>query len=233
MMLIEVFSDVVCPWCAIGKRRLESALAGFDHADEVEVRWRAYELDPRAPVRRDGDYATRLAAKYGMSRAQAVAANARLTALGAAEGLDFHFERVRPGNTFDAHRLLHFALEGGSGLQGALKEALLRAYFTDGAPIGERETLVSVATAVGLDRQGCEEVLGGDRYGEAVRADEHEALELGITGVPFFLVDRRFAVPGAQDADTIRRVLDRAWEKGHGGTVGPTAAAGDGDSCPR
>jgi len=232
-MLVEIFSDVVCPWCAVGKRRFEAALGQFEHADEIEVVWRAYELDPRAPARREGNYVDRLAAKYGMSRERAVAANQQLTALAAAEGLDFHFERVQPGNTFDAHRLLHYAREVGPGVQDALKERLFLAYFTEGAAIGEPETLVGLADEVGLDPRQCADILAGDRYADEVRADEREALELGVTGVPFFVVDGKFGIPGAQDADTILSVLRRAWAKAHleVAVVSPDSAACEGESC--
>jgi predicted DsbA family dithiol-disulfide isomerase len=232
-MQVEIFSDVVCPWCAIGKRRLETALARFEHADEVEVVWRAYELDPSAPVRRDGDYFERLARKYGMSRERAEAASAGLTTMAAAEGLDFRFDRAQPGNTFDAHRLLRYAHEAGPGLQGALAERLFTAYFTEGAPIGDPASLLAAATAVGLDPAECAEILAGDRYAEAVRADERAAHDLEVTGVPFFVIDGRFAIPGAQDADTVLRVLERAWAKSHPvEVVVPDAgAACEGESC--
>jgi predicted DsbA family dithiol-disulfide isomerase len=232
-MQVEIFSDVVCPWCAVGKRRFEAALATFEHADEIDVVWRAYELDPNAPAQREGDYAERLARKYGMSRDQAEAANERLTRLAAADGLDFHFERVRPGNTFDAHRLLHYAREAGPGLQDALKERLFLAYFTEGAAIGEPETLVRLAGEVGLDPAACAEILAGDRYADAVRADERAASDLDVTGVPFFVVDGRFGIPGAQDVDTFLRVLERAWARSHPLEVvtSPDGAACEGDSC--
>jgi len=233
-MQVDIFSDVVCPWCAVGKRRFEAALGQFEHADEIDVVWKAYELDPQAPARREGDYVGRLARKYGMSREQAAAANDRLTATAASDGLDFHFERVQPGNTFDAHRLLHYAREAGSGLQDALKERLFVAYFTEGAPIGEPETLVCLASEVGLDAQVCVDILASDRYGDEVRADESEALELGVTGVPFFVVDGKFGIPGAQDALTILGVLRRAWSKGHlpEMVVEPSGdAVCEGDSC--
>jgi predicted DsbA family dithiol-disulfide isomerase len=248
-MKVEIFSDVVCPWCAVGKRRFEAALGRFEHADEIDVVWRAYELDPLAPARREGDYADRLARKYGMSREQAVAANERLTATAAADGLEFHFERAQPGNTFDAHRLLHHArtvdeahearMRGdGPTLQDVLQERLFRAYFTEGAAIGDPQTLVALAGEVGLDPQECTEILAGDRYAEEVRADEREALELGVTGVPFFVVDGRFGIPGAQDADTILGVLQRAWTRGHplliteqAPEVGTADGVCEGDSC--
>jgi predicted DsbA family dithiol-disulfide isomerase len=169
-----------------------------------------------------------------MSRQQATAAQQRLTQAAAGEGLDFHFERVRPGNTFDAHRLLHYAREAGPGLQDALKERLFSAYFTDGAPIGEPETLVRVAAEVGLDPEECAAILAGDRYAADVRTDEREALDFGVTGVPFFVVDGKFGIPGAQNADTILRVLERAWAKAHPLEMAPVPAADDtceGDNC--
>jgi predicted DsbA family dithiol-disulfide isomerase len=227
-MKVEIFSDVVCPWCAVGKRRFETARERFEHGDEIDVVWRAYELDPQAPVLRQGDYVERLARKYGMTREQAVAANERLTAMAAAEGLDFHFERAQPGNTFDAHRLLHYARQAGPGLQDALKERLFTAYFTEGAPIGEPTTLIRLAGEVGLDVDACADILGGDRYADEVRADERDALDLGVTGVPFFVVDGKFGIPGAQDADTILDVLERAWTKAH--PLEMVHATGDGTS---
>jgi predicted DsbA family dithiol-disulfide isomerase len=235
-VLVEIFSDVVCPWCAIGKRRFEAALERFEHAGEIDVVWRAFELDPNAPARREGDQVERLARKYGLTRQQAAAANDRLTATAAAEGLDFHFERAQAGNTFDAHRLLHFALTAGPAVQDALEERLFVAYFTEGAAIGDRDTLVRLATEVGLDPPETAAVLAGDRYGDEVRADEREALELGITGVPFFVVDGKFGIPGAQNADTILEVLERAWAKAHPLEViapirGDDDGACEGDSC--
>jgi predicted DsbA family dithiol-disulfide isomerase len=235
-MQVDIFSDVICPWCAVGKRRFEEALGRFEHADEIDVVWRAYELDPGAPVRREGDYADRLARKYGMTREQAVAANERLTATAADEGLEFHFDRAQPGNTFDAHRLLHYAREVGK--QDALKERLFRAYFTEGAPIGEPETLIALAGEVGLDGAEVAAILAGDRYTDDVRADEREAAEIGVTGVPFFVVDGRFGIPGAQDADTILSVLERAWAKAHPlvmvetpGSAPSDGAVCEGDNC--
>ncbi len=240
-MLVEIFSDVVCPWCAIGKRRFEAALAGFEHAEEVEVVFRAFELDPHAPREVTGDYAERLARKYGMTRDQALGANARLTAMAAAEGLDFHFERVRPGCTFDAHRLLHHAGLVGPGAQAALKERLFAAYFTEGEAIGRPEVLADLAADVGLDADECAAVLASDRYADEVRAEEQAALDIGVTGVPFFLLDRKFGIPGAQDAETILAVLRRAWVKEHPGEADGSAGIGvaapvpadacDGDAC--
>jgi predicted DsbA family dithiol-disulfide isomerase len=208
---VEIWSDVVCPWCYIGKRRFETALAAFDHRDEVEVEFRSFELDPRAPRERTGDPAVHLARKYGMSEERARASQSHLTDVAAEDGLEIDFALARPGNTFDAHRLLHLAAT--RGCQPELKERLLRAYFTEGRAIGDPGALASVAVEVGLDADEVAEVLDGDRYADDVRADESAAEELGIGGVPFFLVDRRFAVSGAQQADVFARALERAWSK--------------------
>jgi predicted DsbA family dithiol-disulfide isomerase len=230
-MEIEIFSDVVCPWCAIGKRRFETALASFAHADEVHVIWRAFELDPDAPLRGDGDLVGHLAAKYGMSRQQASDAQSRLTATAAAEGLEFHMDTATRANTFDAHRLLAFARE--MGVQDLLKERLFRAYFTEGEVVSDRATLVRLAAEVGLDAATSDEILAGDRYAKEVRADEAEAHALGVTGVPFFVIDRRVAVAGAQSPAVIRDALEQAWTAGHPLVrIGSDEAGScEGDSC--
>lgn len=212
-MLIEIWSDVVCPWCYVGKRHIEVALDSFGHADEVEVVWRSFELDPTAPPERKGSYDERLSTKYGVSIAEARAMTERMARTGAGVGLTLDFDRARPGNTFDAHRLLHLAHD--RGLQGALKERLFAATFTEGLPIGEHDTLAGLAAEVGLDPAEVAEVLAGDRYADDVRADERQAEEHGISGVPYFVVDRRFAASGAQPPDVLLRVLQRAWDKAH------------------
>ncbi len=209
---IDVWSDIACPWCYIGKRHLEQALAEFPHKAEVEIVWRAFELDPSAPRVRDTTtehYADRLATKYGMSRAQAQAKLDQMTATAAADGLDFRFDRVTPGNTFDAHRLLHLAHE--RGVQDALKERLLLAYMTEGQAIGDPAVLASLAREAGLDEAEARELLAGDRYAAEVRQDERLARELGISGVPFFVLSGRLGVSGAQPAAVLRSALDKAW----------------------
>jgi predicted DsbA family dithiol-disulfide isomerase len=205
---VEIWSDVVCPWCYIGKRRFETALAQFEQAREVEVVWRSFELDPDAPRSQAGSAVEHLARKYGMSLDQARASQDHLTQLAAAEGLAYRLADVRRGNSFDAHRLLHLAL--GHGKQDELKERLLRAYFTEGAPIGEPETLEQLAAEVGLDRTEVAETLAGDRFAQEVRDDEHSARLLGIRGVPFFVVDERYAIEGAQPAESILHALRHA-----------------------
>jgi predicted DsbA family dithiol-disulfide isomerase len=227
-MQVEIWSDVVCPWCAIGKRRFAAALERFAHRDEVTVRWRSFELDPAAPAERDVDNVEHLAAKYGMSRAEAEAAQQRVATAAAAEGWDFHLDRARGGNTVDAHRLLHLAVD--QGVQDAVKERFFAGYFEQGERIGDPETLVRLGAEAGLDADEARAVLAGDRYRAEVRADEEQARAYGISGVPFFVVDQRYGVSGAQPADVLLEVLDRAWADAHPEPV-LTPAAGPGEVC--
>lgn len=212
-MRVEVWSDIACPWCWVGKRRLEGALSRFAHADRVEVVWRAFELDPSAPkVRDDGmSYAERLGRKYGTSTAQAEQMIRRMTDTAAQDGIVMRFDRAQPGNTFDAHRLLHLA--HARGVQDALKERLFRAYLGEGEAIGDHPTLARLAGDVGLDVDEATAVLATDTYTKEVRADEREAASLGVSGVPFFALAGRYGVSGAQPVDALLQVLDRAWEE--------------------
>lgn len=231
IMKVEIFSDVACPWCAIGKRRFESALAQFDHAEDVEVRWRSFELDPTAPLRSDADAATHLAHKYGTSPDEARSRLASMASMAAAEGRELNFDTVQRTNTFDAHRLLHYAYE--VGVQDALKERLFDAYFSEGETIGDPETLVRLGEQVGLDPEKCAEVLASGRYGDEVRSDERDAHDLGIGGVPFFVIDRHFGISGAQSAEVILDVLNRAWSSNHLSVVVPPTGGQvcDDESC--
>jgi predicted DsbA family dithiol-disulfide isomerase len=210
VVLVEIWSDVVCPWCYIGKRRFEAAAARFEHADELEVVWRSFELDPDAPPERTGDTVGHLARKYGVTREQAQAMEDNVARTAAKAGLEYHLDRARRGNTFDAHRLLHLADD--RGVQGALKERLLRAYFTEGEPIGDAEALTRLAGESGLDPDEVATVLAGDDYAEAVRRDERLATGLGVTGVPFFVFGRASAVGGAQSPDVLLEAIEHAWD---------------------
>lgn len=233
-MKVEIWSDVVCPWCYVGKRRFERALAEFDAREQVEVVWRSFELDASTPPSPDvaGGYAERLARKYGRSLEAAQQMIDTMTATAAAEGLDFRFDRMRPGSTFDAHRLLHLALE--RGVQDDVKEALDRATFTAGLAVSDHDQLVAVVSNAGLDADEARTVLATDRYADAVRADEAQAQAYGISGVPFFVVDGRYGVSGAQPPEMLREVLETAWrERQPVGlvSVGGTAPGCDDDSC--
>jgi predicted DsbA family dithiol-disulfide isomerase len=203
---IEIFSDVVCPWCYIGKRRFEAALEQFEHRDEVEITWRAFELDPDAPRDPEGTHRERLAAKLGRGLEEIDAMQAHVTELAAAEGLEYHLDRARGANTFDAHRLLALARE--QGLQDVAWERLMHAYFSEGENVSDRATLIRLGGEIGVDAQVA---LDDERYAEAVREDEDLAARMGIRGVPFFVLGRRFGVSGAQPADAFLEALRQAW----------------------
>jgi predicted DsbA family dithiol-disulfide isomerase len=206
---VDIWSDVVCPWCYIGKRRFEAALARFPQRDEVDVTYHSFELDPDAPARHDRPGPARLAEKYGVSLEEAQAMNDRVSAIAAQDGLHYRLDIARGGNTFDAHRLLHLALA--HGVQPELKERLMEAYFTEGEPISDPDTLVRLAAEAGVPEEEARAVLEGDRYADAVREDERLGAQLGIRGVPFFVIGHRYGVSGAQPADVLLGALERAW----------------------
>jgi predicted DsbA family dithiol-disulfide isomerase len=221
---VEIWSDIACPWCYVGKRRFETALAEFEHRDEVDVTWRSFELDPSAPRERTGDRTARLAEKYGMTLDQARAAERRLTEVAAGEGLDFRFDIARSGLTFDAHRMVHLAAEHGLG--DAMKERLMRAYFTEGELLADGQTLVALATEVGVPRRDAEATLAGDRFADAVRDDERTAQRLGISAVPTFVVDRSLGVSGAHPPEQLLALLREGWASRR-----PVNVVADGESC--
>jgi predicted DsbA family dithiol-disulfide isomerase len=208
-MKVEIWSDIVCPWCYIGKRRWEAGLGQFAHRDQVEVVWRSFELNPNAEHHAGERLTDTLAQKFGMTPAQVEALHEKMTALAAEEGLEYHLDQAQPGNTFDAHRLLHLAAH--HHLQGALKERLMRAYFTEGLPIGDRDSLLDLGTTVGLDADDVRGVLETDAFSDEVRADERRASLFGVQGVPFFAIDERYGISGAQAAAHIAAVLEHAW----------------------
>jgi predicted DsbA family dithiol-disulfide isomerase len=229
-MRVEIWSDVVCPWCYIGKRRFEAALEGFEHADEVEVVWRSFELDPRAPFRPSRPMADELARKYGRSLDEARAMLAHMDEMAAGEGLDFDLAATTGGNTFAAHRLIHLAAQHGRA--AAMKEALLDAYFRRRVAVSDPDVLAEVAAGVGLPDDEVRRLLEGDELADEVRADEREAAKLGISAVPYFVIDRTFGIPGAQDRETMLAALRRAWDRSHPTLeeVTPAAACGP-DGC--
>jgi predicted DsbA family dithiol-disulfide isomerase len=223
-LTVDVWSDVVCPWCYVGKRRLEAALARFSHRDEVELVWRAFELDPGAPRVRELSPVEHLSRKYGRTKEQALAMMGQLAETAAADGLDLHLETARSGNTFDAHRVLHLAAE--RGVQDAVKERFFRGYMTDGEAIGEPEVLVRLAAEAGLDAREVGDVLASDRYASDVRGEEEVARKLGISGVPFFVLGGQIGVSGAQPSDVLLAALQRAWD-----ASAATLDAAEGATC--
>jgi predicted DsbA family dithiol-disulfide isomerase len=227
-MHVEIWSDIACPWCYVGKRRFEAALERFEHRDDVTVQWRSFELDPTAPAAREGDRVEHLAAKYGVSVEQARAMEARLTEAAAGDGIDMRLDIARGANTFDGHRLVHLAQQ--HGLQDAMKERLLRAYFTEGELVSDHATLARLAAEVGLDADEVAQALESGAYADAVRADERTAHELGITAVPFFVIDRAIGASGAHPPDALLRMLQTGWDRQELQVVAEGAACGP-DGC--
>jgi predicted DsbA family dithiol-disulfide isomerase len=209
-MEVEIWSDIACPWCYIGKRRFERSLSQFEHADAVRVRWRSFELDPDAPREREGDRTTRIANKYGIGLDRVRQMEHEMVAQAASEGLDFRLDVQRSGTTFDGHRVVHLAIEHGLGDE--MKERLLRAYFTEGELIADHASLLALGLEVGLPEDELRELLAGERFAAEVRADERTALELGITAVPTFVVDRARGVSGAQSPELLLKLLRTGWE---------------------
>lgn len=208
-MEVEIWADVVCPWCYLGKRHFEQALDSFEHKDKVQVVYRSFELDPAAPAGVTTPTVEMLAQKYRMSPEQARQAQRQMEQRASADGLTFRMEGLRSGNTRDAHRLLHLAKT--SDHQVELMERLQRAYFTEQDSIFDHDSLTRLAVEAGLDPAEVADVLGSDRYGDHVDTDQAMARSLGATGVPLFVVDRRYGISGAQPAETITGVLERAW----------------------
>ena len=204
-MDVEIWSDLACPWCYIGKRRFERALSQFEERDEVRVTWRSFELDPSAPPERAGDAADHLARKYGTSRERALEGFERLTALAAAEGLEYRFDLLRTGNTFDAHRVLQLAAV--HGVQDAVAERLFRGYLTEGRSLADHADVRALAAEAGLPDDEVGALLGGDDFAFEVRRDEQLAAAIGISAVPFFAIDRRIGATGAQDAEVLLEFL--------------------------
>lgn len=210
-MKVEIWSDIACPFCYIGKRRFEEALRQFEDSHEVETIYRSFELDPQAKRDVDFDVYDMLASKYGMSREQAIAMNENVEKMAASVGLDFQFKKMILTNTFDAHRLTHLAAKHGRMEQ--MIERLLRAYFTEGRHVGDHETLAALAEEAGLDREEAAEALKSGAYSEEVRRDEAEARRLGIHAVPFFVINRKYGISGAQSVELFIETLRKAIEE--------------------
>ncbi|HXJ22940.1 MAG TPA: DsbA family oxidoreductase [Polyangia bacterium] len=208
---IDVWSDIVCPWCAIGSRRLERALEQFPHRDQVEVFWHAFELDPSAPRVHPGDHVGHIADKFGRPPEQARAIVQRVIDLAAQDGLTLRLMEARAGNTFDGHRLLQLA--AARGIEPAVRQRFFRGYMTEGEPIGDPAVLARLATEAGLDPDEVQAVLTSDQYAQDVRDDEAAATAIGIGGVPFFIMAGRVGVSGAQPVDVFSRALAQAWDK--------------------
>jgi predicted DsbA family dithiol-disulfide isomerase len=210
---IEVWSDVVCPWCYIGKRRLEAALERFPHRDQVEVVWRSFQLDPSIPEGETHETLPALAARYGRPVEEMRGMMAHVEETAAGEGLHYDLANGVSGNTLLAHELLHLAAE--RGLQGELEERLLHAHFEQARSVFDVDSLAALAVEVGLDEAEVRAALADHRYRPAVLEDARTAQALGATGVPFLVVDRAYGAAGAQPADLLLQVIERAWADAH------------------
>lgn len=213
-MRIDVWSDVICPWCYIGKRRLEQALE--ESGEKAEIVWHSFQLDPSATSDDPRDLPTRLGEKYGRDRAWGVQANAHVTEIAAELGLEYNLDKAKSANTVDAHRVLHLARdliaagEVPADTQDRLKERLLKAYFTDGLPVGDHATLTQLAEEAGLPSERVREVLASTTYAQDVADDQAQALAYGANGVPFFVIDEKYGVSGAQPVEVFQEALRRA-----------------------
>lgn len=210
-MKIEIWSDYVCPFCYIGKRRLEAAIDTFPHKENVEVSFKSFELDPNAGKYNGKSIHERIAEKYGTTLEQAKEMNRNIGEQASLTGLDFHFEDMKPTNTMDAHRLTKFAET--KGVAADLTERLLNAYFTESRHIGDPATLFELAEEAGLHREETKEVLESEAFLDAVRADEEEARSIGVQGVPFFVINRKYAISGAQPSEVFTNALQQVWEE--------------------
>ncbi|KPL60010.1 DsbA family oxidoreductase [Rossellomorea vietnamensis] len=210
-MKIEVWSDYVCPFCYIGKRHLEKALEDFPHRDSVEIEFKSFELDPGAPVNTEYSIQELLSKKYGTSLEEAKSMTDRMSQQAATVGLDFQFDSSIPTNTFEAHRLTKYAKT--IGKEAEMTEILLYAHFTLSKHIGDRETLVELAKQAGLGEEETVAVLEGSDFSEEVRRDEEEARQIGVQGVPFFVINRKYAISGAQPSDVFLNSIQKVWEE--------------------
>ncbi len=226
---IQIWSDIMCPYCYIGKRRIESALAQFEHKDAVEIEWKSFQLDANFIASPDDNTIDHLAEKYRKDREWAKEMIDNMTQNAKNSGLDFHFEKAILANSYNAHRLLHLAKKHDLG--DALKELLFKAYLTDGKNIDDLATLSTLGQEVGMDKDLVEAVLNSDAYGDAVKQDIMIAQQIGVQGVPFFVFDNKYAVSGAQHVETFVKTLEKVWKKGDFGPKLTVLNADEGDSC--
>jgi predicted DsbA family dithiol-disulfide isomerase len=224
---VEIWSDILCPFCYLGKRRLEKALAKFPHANEVEVKWRSFELDPNAkPTPGVSQYAM-LASKYGKPEEWARQMSANMAQSATEEGLTFDFDRAVPANSLRAHRLVHLAEQHGQ--QDAAKERLFKAYLEQGLDINDVPTLARIGSELGLPAAEVEQLLASDAFEQEVRHDEYQARQIGVRGVPYFVFDDKYAVSGAQPTELFQEVLEKVWEEARPQPV--QLAGSEGASC--
>ena len=210
-MKVEIWSDIMCPFCYIGKRKFEQALENFEGKENVQVEWKSFLLDPNLKSEKGKNIHDMLAEKKGWTKDYAQRMNNQVAGMAKEVGLNYQFDKVVPANTFTAHRLAHLAAK--HGLQDKMEEKLFHAYFTDGTDIGNIDALVELAVEVGLDEQEVRKVLLSDEFAEDVKSDAYEGEQLGVRGVPFFVLDRKYALSGAQPQEVFLEALDTAWNE--------------------
>ncbi|EHQ30568.1 DsbA family oxidoreductase [Mucilaginibacter paludis] len=208
---VEIWSDVMCPFCYIGKRRFENALQEFEHKDEVEIIWKSYQLDPSMKNNTGISLYHYLAERKGITLEQSAQMHDQMTAMASELGIVYNFDKAVIANSFDAHRLSHLAKA--SGLQDKLEEALFKAYFTEGKNVADYDTLLKIGTAVGLEAESVKQVLNGKQYAEEVKHDIYEANQIGVRGVPYFVLGDKYAVSGAQHSETFLGALNQTWQE--------------------
>ncbi|WP_427109839.1 DsbA family oxidoreductase [Lysinibacillus xylanilyticus] len=216
-MQVEVWSDIACPFCYIGKRRFEDGLEQFVHKDQVQVVYKSFQLNENARTDMEYDAYDALSARSGMSREEAKTIHERVAKQAKAEGLDLRFDTLQLTNTLDAHRLLHFAAEHGKNNEVA--ELLFKAYFTECKHVGSHETLIAIAVEAGLDSKATAKMLVSDQFTDEVRVDHLEGNRLGVSGVPFYVIDRKYAISGAQPTNVFHKALEKAWNESQPLTV--------------
>lgn len=226
---IQIWSDIMCPFCYIGKRRLEKAIAQFGHQDGIEIEWKSFQLDPNFIASEDDNLVDHLAEKYRKDRDWAIESLENMTQNAKNSGLDFHFEKAIMANSLNAHRLMHLAKKHQLGNE--LKELLFKAYLTDGKDINNTETLKKLGTEVGLDANALNEVIDSNAYTKEVQEDIVMAQKIGIQGVPFFVFDNKYAVSGAQHVETFVQTLEKVWEEGQFESKITILNSASGDSC--
>ncbi|ASN50928.1 DsbA family protein [Sinomonas sp. R1AF57] len=232
-MNIDIWSDIACPWCFIGKRRFERALAAFPHKDQITVTWHSYQLDPTLPEHYDGTELDYLSTRKGMPAERVQQMFDHVAEVASGEGLHYDFDRIVVANSFSGHELIHLAkARGGNAMADSVKEALLSAHFEQGLDIGSREVLLAVGTEAGLESAEISAALDAGTYRDAVRADISRARALGIQGVPFFVLDSKYGISGAQPAELFTQALETAWREANPLVmVGQPAGPGAGDDA--
>jgi predicted DsbA family dithiol-disulfide isomerase len=227
-MKVEIWSDIMCPFCYIGKRRFEAALQQFAHREQVQVHWHSFELDPNMETRPGQTVHQLLAERKGVSVAEAQRMNDHMAGVAREVGLHYDFDKVVPVNTFNAHRFAHLATA--HGRQDAAEERLFAAYFTEGRNINDPDTLAQLGAEIGLDPEAVRQMLASDAYAQEVRVDEYHARQIGVRGVPYFVFEDKYAVSGAQPAELFQEVLDKVWEEFNPAAPAPITLA-EGPAC--